>query len=39
MFKFNFNQDPDPDPEKEKTEELSENLAKGYSICIMTVSS
>ena len=35
MFKFNFNQDPDPDPEEKKTEELSENLAKGYSIMYM----
>ena len=39
MFKFNFNQDPDPDPEEKKTEELSENLAKGYSICIRKVNS
>ena len=37
MFKFNFNQDRDP--EEKKTEELPENLEKGYSICIRTVSS
>ena len=39
MFKFNFNQDPDPDLEEKKTEELSENLAKGYSIFIRKVNS